>query len=170
MQRALGSLALAIGGAVVLLAHPSMSGMASGEGTGGSTGWNNAFRSRLYLKMPDVKEGDTPDPAARVLARKKANYAARNDTIDMRWDRGVLVASDADTFKFRRPCEHVYLSLLATSTISGNTPSPKSTAPTYAPTMFAKLPKTVREGYHKFDFERAQTDLYSRKEIEAIRN
>src|SRR5205823_5080611 len=35
--------------AVVVLAHPSLSGMASGSGTGGSTAWHNSVRGRLYL-------------------------------------------------------------------------------------------------------------------------
>ncbi len=45
----LGSIALAIRGAVVVCAHPSRAGITSGEGDGGSTGWHNAFRSRGYL-------------------------------------------------------------------------------------------------------------------------
>ncbi|MFI5016060.1 MAG: AAA family ATPase [Hyphomicrobiales bacterium] len=33
---------------VLLLAHPSLSGMSSGAGTSGSTAWSNSVRSRLY--------------------------------------------------------------------------------------------------------------------------
>jgi len=54
--------------AVILLAHPSMSGMASGTGTSGSTGWHNSVRSRMYL------EGDDKDDDARTLKFKKSNY------------------------------------------------------------------------------------------------
>jgi len=36
--------------AVLLLAHPSLSGLNSGSGTSGSTGWNNSVRSRLYFE------------------------------------------------------------------------------------------------------------------------
>ena len=35
---------------IVLLSHPSQSGMASGAGTSGSTAWSNSVRSRLYLE------------------------------------------------------------------------------------------------------------------------
>ena len=43
VSRALGSIAQKINGAVLLCAHPSRSGLSSGEGDGGSTGWSNAF-------------------------------------------------------------------------------------------------------------------------------
>jgi RecA-family ATPase len=34
--------------AFLLLAHPSLTGLNTGSGMSGSTGWNNAVRSRLY--------------------------------------------------------------------------------------------------------------------------
>ena len=73
---------------VLLLAHPSQAGRNSGSGESGSTGWNNAVRSRLYLARP--KDG-LPDE--RVLTRKKANYARAGDdqSINLLWHEGVLV-------------------------------------------------------------------------------
>lgn len=73
--------------AIVLLAHPSQSGLATGQGTGGSTAWNNTVRSRLYLDLPDAE-----DPDARLLRRMKANYAARGGEVRLRWDAGALRA------------------------------------------------------------------------------
>ena len=35
---------------IVVLSHPSLSGMTSGAGTSGSTAWSNSVRSRLYLE------------------------------------------------------------------------------------------------------------------------
>jgi RecA-family ATPase len=90
VSRALGSIAQKINGAVLLCAHPSRSGLTSGEGDGGSTGWSNAFRSRLYLRALDHGNGEKPDPNARVLERRKANYASRNDEIRLRWRNGVI--------------------------------------------------------------------------------
>src|ERR1700733_1268716 len=90
VSRALGSIAQKINGAVLLCAHPSRSGLSSGEGDGGSTGWSNAFRSRLYLRPLDHGNGEKPDPNARVLERRKANYASRNDEIRLRWRNGVI--------------------------------------------------------------------------------
>jgi RecA-family ATPase len=165
VQRALGGLARDTCGSLVLLAHPSVAGMASGEGTGGNTGWSNAFRSRLYTERPKAVDGEDTDPDARVLSRKKANYASRDDAILMRWVNGVLTIPPPAANAFRPLCEDVYLSLLESCTASGNTPSPKFSASTYAPTMFSKLSKAQRQGYHKGEFERAQTALFNRQVI-----
>lgn len=72
---------------VLLLAHPSMSGLSSGSGSGGSTAWNNAVRSRWYLSR--VEGGDDE---LRALTKKKANYSKAGDgeKIDLIWENGVL--------------------------------------------------------------------------------
>jgi AAA domain len=64
VQRGLGQIALKIDGALVCCAHPSRAGLSSGEGDSGSTGWNNAFRSRLYLHHPENGPKEPPDPTA----------------------------------------------------------------------------------------------------------
>lgn len=92
---ALGRLAKAIDGAVLLCAHPSVAGMASGRGDGGNTAWNNTVRSRLYLRKPGPDEG--ADPNARFLERKKANYAPSDARMQLRWEAGVL-APQQDPF------------------------------------------------------------------------
>ena len=61
VQRALGQIALKIDGSVICCAHPSRAGLQSGSGDSGSTGWNNAFRSRIYLRHPEPE----PKRAAR---------------------------------------------------------------------------------------------------------
>ena len=94
VSRALGSIAQKINGAVLLCAHPSRTGLNKGadgaEGDSGSTGWSNSLRSRLFLRTPSLDNGEVPDPNARVLQRKKANYATRNDEIKLRWRNGVI--------------------------------------------------------------------------------
>ncbi|WP_369675560.1 AAA family ATPase, partial [Enterococcus faecium] len=62
----LRGLAIRHGCAVVLLAHPSLTGMASGSGLSGSTAWNASVRSRLYLERV-VQDGYEADPDRRVL-------------------------------------------------------------------------------------------------------
>jgi len=77
-------------GAVVLTAHPSMSGLSSGSGTSGSTAWNNAVRSRLYLRRPETDGDIRSDDDERILRRMKANYAGAGNQIDLTWESGVL--------------------------------------------------------------------------------
>ncbi len=90
----LGGLARDHDCAVVLLAHPSQSGLRDGSGTGGSTAWNNTVRSRLYLTRPTEEEG-AASPDARVLSRMKANYASADGKVDMVWRNGAFVAGAA---------------------------------------------------------------------------
>lgn len=82
-------IALENDGAVILNAHPSLQGLNSGSGTAGSTAWNNAVRSRLYLHRP---KGEEDDATARELTTKKANYAQSGGSIKLRWSDGVFVA------------------------------------------------------------------------------
>ncbi len=87
---ALTHIAMEIDGAVLLCAHPSVSGMSSGSGFAGSTAWSNSVRSRLYLERPAQEEGAPQNPNERVLSRKKANYAASGDVLPLTWEAGIL--------------------------------------------------------------------------------
>lgn len=86
VKRFLGGLGRSIGGSVIALGHPSAAGKSSGEGTSGSTGWNNASRSRLYLEYPGkAKSGDV-----RQLTNMKLNYGAKGAGLKLRWNRGAF--------------------------------------------------------------------------------
>lgn len=88
-------LALRTGAAVVLLAHPSRSGMSTGHGASGNTAWVNSARSHLYLTRPDETDGDdTRDHAERVLTRLKSNYSAKGEKLHLAWEAGAFVLTD----------------------------------------------------------------------------
>jgi RecA-family ATPase len=76
---------------VVLLAHPSLFGMAQGTGTSGSTGWRNAVRVMLYLHRVVDSTGIEADKYVRVLEIMKANYAATGLQLDLRWENHRFV-------------------------------------------------------------------------------
>jgi RecA-family ATPase len=87
---ALGGLCQRHGTAILLLAHPSASAMASGDGGGFSTAWNNSVRSRLYLRRP--KSGDAEAIAdRRVLEVRKANYGPTGGTIPLKYQHGRFI-------------------------------------------------------------------------------
>ena len=89
----LGSLCLNFNATVLLLAHPSLSGVATGTGLSGSTAWENSVRARAYLS----RSRDADD--VRTLSRKKSNYSqSGEDTgITLLWDNGVyLIPSTPD--------------------------------------------------------------------------
>jgi hypothetical protein len=74
----------------MLLAHPAR---APGSEFSGSGAWENAARTRLFLgaKLPGekVEEGEEPTEDVRFLARRKANYSAR-DWRRFNWCDGVM--------------------------------------------------------------------------------
>jgi RecA-family ATPase len=167
--RPLTKLARGMNGAVVMTMHVSQSGIKTDGGHSGSTDWSNAARSRLYLNRPKNDDGSLIDPDARTLTRKKANYAALGDTVNLRWVNGLLVpdgisSSSGAARAFRRSAEEVFLSILDAVTRENQTVSHKSKSGNYAPTMFAKRPPREKEGYGRGDFERAlQALIRSRK-------
>lgn len=76
-------------GAVVMNAHPSLTGLSTGTGTSGSTAWNNSVRSRLYLTKPkETEEGQ--DTNERILKTMKNNQAAIGGEIRLIWQNGVF--------------------------------------------------------------------------------
>lgn len=77
---------------IIVLAHPSQSGMDSGRGTSGNTAWSNSVRSRLYMERDaTATQGGKPDKNIRLLTVMKANYSAAGLQIRMRWSDGRFV-------------------------------------------------------------------------------
>lgn len=151
--------------AVVLLAHPSLSGLNSGSGTSGSTGWNNSVRSRLYFERV-AQDGYEANPDARVLRTMKANYGRTGGEISMTWQSGVFVADTPETGLDRMAssmkAERVFLKLLRSHAEQGRTVNASSGA-NYAPSAFEKHPD--REGVTKSAFRNAMEILLSKGAI-----
>ena len=75
------------------LAHPSLSGITTGRGTSGTTGWNNSVRSRMYFETLET-DGKEPDPNLKVLRQPKANYSAPGFEMVVRYQNGVYVPAE----------------------------------------------------------------------------
>jgi RecA-family ATPase len=150
---------------VLLLSHPSLSGLNSGNGSSGSTAWNNSVRSRLYLER--VKEGDyEPNPDARRLSTKKANYSRTGGEITMTWCGGVFEADTPerghDGVAPSVKAERVFLSLLKAITDQGRKVNHQG-GQTYAPNIFASHPHS--EGVTKGAFTAAMESLLTQGKI-----
>jgi RecA-family ATPase len=102
-------LAMAAGGSVVLISHPSLAGISSGTGLSGSTQWHNAVRGRMVLKQGDEKD-------TRVLEFQKNQYGARDETIGLRWQGGLFLPivplSDEEELGREETAEEVFMALL----------------------------------------------------------
>jgi RecA-family ATPase len=151
--------------AVLLLDHPSLSGMTNGTGRGGNMDWRNAVRSALYLHSPDDKA--EADRGIRILETVKGNYAPPGGNPNrLQWVDGGLaleatpssmhrLAKDAD-------CEETFLRLLDERTGQGRDLSDKPSR-TYAPKIFAEL--EGNGGFAKEAFARAMERLFHARKI-----
>jgi RecA-family ATPase len=155
----LRGLAIRHGCAVLLLSHPSLSGLNSGSGTSGSTAWNNSVRSRLYLERV-VVDGYEPDHDARVLTTKKANYSKTGGEIRIKWMGGVFIADEPETageaMNATIKAERVFLKILRTMTEQGRRVN-HAGGGNYAPKVFAAHPES--EGITKRAFGQAMEIL-----------
>lgn len=100
----LNGIANDIQGAVVLLVHPSISGLQSGTGTSGSTAWNNGVRSRWYLEKPqEDTQYNTTNSNIRIFSQKKSNYSAVDPLgIELEWKNGVFERTPGENSTIRK--------------------------------------------------------------------
>jgi len=116
---------------------------------------------------PEAEANEPPDPDLRVLMRKKANYARRDDRIELRWIDGVLAATEPARGIFaaadRQHAVRVFLDLLDKTMREGQFVSHSVHAGNYAPRLFAKRPE--KEGRNRADFERAMQALFAADKI-----
>lgn len=168
----LRGLAIAFDCAVIVLAHPSQSGMNSGSGTSGNSAWSNSVRSRLFLRRDYTEDGRTElNPNRRVLETMKANYGPRGGQIVVEWQGGRFICPDAatETGKPVEPAmrqmraERVFKDLLRWHADRDSFVSPNKSV-SYAPTVFARHP--MAEGVKTREFENAMNMLLDRREIE----
>jgi RecA-family ATPase len=166
----LNALARECRGAVVLIAHPSLSGLNTGSGTSGSTAWSNAVRSRLYLTSPSDDEDAAAANGLRVLKTMKANYAGHGDAIRLRWQDGVFVPEAAPgegggmvASLERGRLDKIFLACLDAVLAQGRAASDSRNAGNYAPKVFAKMPQAA--GAKAPELEAAMARLFAAKAI-----
>jgi RecA-family ATPase len=156
--------------AVILLAHPSLSGISSGTGLSGSTAWNNSVRSRLYLKNEKKKDqedgGDDEerndadaDAGARILEFMKSNYSALAAPIKLTWKDGLLVPeptlatlAPVERAALDRDASEIFMALLTRFNRQDLAVSRKEKSNNYAPNIFAGEPEAV--GLHRSSAKR----------------
>tara|TARA_R100000654_G_scaffold1381_5_gene5065 strand:+ start:1030 stop:2175 length:1146 start_codon:yes stop_codon:yes gene_type:complete len=151
---------------VVLLSHPSLSGMASGSGTSGNTAWSNSVRSRLYMQRIQ-EDGYEADKTARKLTVMKSNYGETGIEILMNYNDGYFEADKTtdslDRVAMDAKADRVFLRLLEAHTAASVKLSPNYTSNNSAATVFSR--SDDRESVTKKQFMAAQERLILRKEI-----
>jgi hypothetical protein len=152
---------------VVLLSHPSLTGINSGTGISGSTAWHNSVRSRMYMTAPKLEQGEQPDTDLRELQFKKSNYGPVSNNIALRYQRGLFLAesglSTLDKLAREQKAEESFLALLARYEREGRNVSDKLNSPTYAPALFCK--EREANGMRKEDLAGAMRRLFETGKI-----
>jgi RecA-family ATPase len=174
----LRGLALAVDAAVILLSHPSLSGIHSGSGLSGSTAWNNSVRSRLYLKSPNKKDAaaddeDDDESPVRILETMKANYSAIAEPVRLVWKDGLLLNEAMPTPMQRMSqdaeAQSIFVALITRYNKQDMTVSASPTARNYAPKVFANMPEakplSARESARKRLLREAMDHLLSRDRL-----
>jgi RecA-family ATPase len=161
----LQNMAMAADAAVIVNAHPSLSGIASGRGTSGSTGWHDKFRGRAYFKPVTVADGEA-DTDLRELQFMKNNFGPKAASIPLRWQGGVFIPvqgdQSLDAMATAQHAETVFLALLASFNSQNRNVSPNP-GPTYAPTIFAREPDA--RGLNTQALKDAMSRLFDRDQV-----
>ncbi len=157
------------GGSVTVLSHPSLSGIASGSGLSGSTGWQGAFRFHQYLRSMKPEEGDEPDNNIRELQFKKNQYGPLGESIALRYKRGLFLpeagVSDLERMGRETKADEVFLTLLKQFIAQGRNVSHKATSRTYAPREFAEQALAKVNRIRKPGLEAAMRRLFDAGKI-----
>jgi len=163
-------LAIKSDAAVLLIAHPSLTGMASGTGTSGSTGWNNSVRSRLYFSGAKARDSDDADPDIRELKVMKSNYGPAGEVVRLRWQRGVFVpeggAGGIERIAVEAAIDDAYLDCLDATQGRGQHVGP-FTGKAYAPSIFEKMAQS--KGYRSKALAAAQERLFDSGRIKVVK-
>jgi hypothetical protein len=144
------------GGAVLLLYHPSRSGIRLATGESGSVQWDAAFRSRWFLQPKILEDEEQPkDLFARVLTRVKSNFSARDENIELKWDAGAFIRTDKPAADYgagfrQQQAERVFRNLMKEYEKQKLPLSNNPTSRSYAPRVFSKA--VHREGLTMRDF------------------
>ena len=162
-------LAIAANGSVVLLAHPSLTGISSGTGLSGSTAWHNSVRARMLLKSPARDSGDEQSGSdLRELSFLKNNYGPLAESMVLRFRNGLFLreAGQSALEKLARDqkIDETFLDILG-KLIKQNRPvSPSAHAPSnYAPKVFAGHPEG--KAYSKRDYQAALERLLAANKV-----
>jgi RecA-family ATPase len=162
VRKVLGSLTVACESTVMLIQHPSVSGLNDGTGRFGTTGWNNAGRWRNNFTR--IKDDDSG--LRRQLEIVKNNYGPEGEKVRLRWERGVFVpegtASAPQQSAAQNKIDQLFIQLLEQRNAQGRFVTPNKAAG-YAPKELATMPGT--EGTTAEAFTKAMERLIAANRI-----
>src|SRR5262245_31317975 len=116
-------MAMLANGSVVLVSHPSLTGINTDTGLSGTTQWHNAVRARFYIKGVKPETGEQPDDDLREIVFKKNQYGPKAENIVLRYSNGMFLpvpgASSLDKAAHEAKAHAMFVELLAKLTDRG---------------------------------------------------
>ena len=150
----------------LLSAQPSLTGMNTGSGTSGSTGWNNSGRARMYFQKIKTSDGEELNKDLRTFEGMKNNYGEKGGKFDLIFDRGLFRRVDGpigfDKMAREQKLDESFLILLKRLSLQ-NRPVRATNSKSGAPSLFAAEPNNG--GFKPKDFEAAMLRLLSNGKI-----
>ena len=164
----LTKVAVAADGSVVLISHPSLTGINSGTGLSGTTQWHNAVRARAYMKSIKPEGGEQPDSDLREIVFKKNNYGPLSESIVLRYQNGLFLPvpgiANLDKLAREAAAQDVFLALLRRFTRENRTVGDKP-GPSYAPALFANEDEARKAGLSSKHLTTSMRDLFKAQKI-----
>jgi RecA-family ATPase len=158
---------------IIMLSHPSLTGINTGTGSSGSTAWMNTARSVINMTKPKDEGEEGAGDDVRVLENNKANYAKHGTKVSLKWEFNRFICTDpppsADSNIGRMDkAEKVFMRLMVWHEAKGIDLAHSVKSPDYAPRMFDQMPKEQREGLNLMWFKRAMMSLLDQDKIKLV--
>jgi RecA-family ATPase len=151
--------------AILVLWHPSKSGMDTGDGTSGNVAFRNKARAMLYLERD--KEATGPDAPLILHRGKKANYGPAESAVSIKYDRGRFVLLDEPSAVSgvigTIAVDQAFLACLDATNGQGRTVSHSNRGANFAPKAFAKMPQA--KGFKANELAKAMERLFDEGKI-----
>jgi RecA-family ATPase len=165
-------IAIVANGSVVLISHPSLTGINTGSGLSGSTQWHNAVRARIYERGVNPESGEQPDDDLREIEFKKNQYGPKAGKIVVRYTNGLFLPeqgtgalSTIERAAADAKAEQTFLNLLDRLNRQDRNVSHKPNANNYAPTVFTAEIEAKDAGIRKPTLEDAMRRLFQADKI-----
>lgn len=165
-------LAIAANGSVILIAHPSLAGMANDSGLSGSTGWHNAVRARMYLHGAKANGAEAPDKDLKLLEFRKNQYGPAAASVSLKWRDGLFLPEGGpDRYEAAMAAagdEHVFADLIGRYNRDGHAVSSDPKARNFAPKLFAAEPEAIAAKVGKAALHAAMRRLFTTGKLKNI--
>jgi RecA-family ATPase len=161
-------IAMVANSSVVLIAHPSLTGISTETGISGSTQWHNSVRARFYLKGYKSENDQEPKGKLREIVFLKNNYGPMSSNVVLEYRNGLFLPVDSihnvDAAVRLAQAKEVFLATLKRFNTQDRNVS-ANPGPSYAPSLFVKEPEAMKAMLTSVELANAMRALLAENQI-----